>query len=65
MLGALLVGFAENIGVSINWAGLFDFLGIENDGYAVIPTSFKPAVPFALLVLTLLIRPQGILGARR
>ena len=65
MLGALLVGFAENIGVAINWAGLFDLLGIENDSYVVIPTSFKPIVPFALLVLTLLIRPQGILGARR
>jgi branched-subunit amino acid ABC-type transport system permease component len=65
MVGALLVGFAESIGVAINWAGLFDLLGIANDGYAVIPTSFKPAVPFVLLILTLLLRPQGILGARR
>jgi branched-subunit amino acid ABC-type transport system permease component len=61
----VLVGFAENIGLSINWSPLFAALGIETSGYDYIPTGYKAAVAFSLLILTLLLRPQGLIGARR
>ena len=65
MLGAVLVGFAENIGLAINWAPLFSALGFEMASYVYIPSGYKAAIPFSLLILTLLLRPHGILGARR
>lgn len=65
ILGALLVGFSENVGLAINWAPLFEAMGFETNGFVYIPTSYKAAVAFTLLILTLLIRPQGILGGRR
>ncbi|MBV7329852.1 branched-chain amino acid ABC transporter permease [Chloroflexi bacterium TSY] len=48
ILGAYIVGFAENTLMQLlnQWVGL-DF-------------SFKPAVPFAIIILVLLIRPQGL-----
>ncbi|MCG8426814.1 MAG: branched-chain amino acid ABC transporter permease [Chromatiales bacterium] len=65
MLGAALVGFAENVGLAINWAPLFNALGIEAGTHSYIPTGYKAAIPFSILILTLLLRPRGILGARR
>jgi branched-subunit amino acid ABC-type transport system permease component len=65
ILGAALVGFAENIGLSINWSPVFAALGIETSGYDYIPTGYKAAVAFSLLILTLLLRPQGLMGTRR
>jgi branched-subunit amino acid ABC-type transport system permease component len=65
ILGALLVGFAENIGLSINWSPLFAAFGIETSGYDYIPTGYKAAVAFTLLIITLLLRPQGLIGSRR
>lgn len=65
MLGALIVGFTENVGLAINWAPLLGALGFETGDFVYIPTGYKAALPFVLLVLTLLIRPRGLLGARR
>ena len=65
ILGAVLVGFAENIGLMINWAPLFDALGLTSKSYLFIPTGYKAAIPFSLLILTLLLRPRGILGVKR
>jgi branched-subunit amino acid ABC-type transport system permease component len=65
MLGAALVGFAENVGLTINWAPLFDALGLGEKSFVYIPTGYKAAIPFSLLILTLLIRPRGILGVKR
>lgn len=65
MLGALVVGFAENIGLAINWGPLLGALGLDVSAYLFIPTGYKAAIPFSLLILTLLLRPRGILGARR
>ena len=64
MLGALLVGFAENVGLAINWAPLLRALGFDAGDFVFIPTGYKAAVAFSLLILTLLLRPRGILGAR-
>jgi branched-subunit amino acid ABC-type transport system permease component len=65
ILGAALVGFAENVGLAINWAPVFAALGVETSGYAYIPTGYKAVLAFSLLIITLLLRPQGIIGARR
>ncbi len=65
MLGAVLVGLAENVGLAINWAPLFESLGLTAKAYVFIPTGYKAAIPFSLLIITLLLRPRGILGVKR
>ena len=65
MLGALVIGFAENIGLAINWSQLLRAIGIEASDFAFIPSGYKAAIPFTILIATLLIRPQGLMGARR
>lgn len=65
MLGALLVGFAENVGLAINWSPLLTALGFDVGPYVFIPAGYKAAIPFSLLILTLLLRPSGILGVKR
>jgi branched-subunit amino acid ABC-type transport system permease component len=65
MLGALALGFAENFGLYldfgkiINLGGLFEFLkGLQ------IPTGYRDAISFAILIVILLVRPSGILGRK-
>lgn len=48
MLGALALGFAENIGIT----------------WLQIPTGYKPAIAFGMLIFILLIRPSGIMGKK-
>ena len=65
MLGALILGFVENFGLYFNWANIINFGGIFNFvGKIYVPTGYKPAISFAILIITLLIRPLGILGKR-
>jgi branched-subunit amino acid ABC-type transport system permease component len=65
ILGAVIIGFAENIGLAVNWSALLRTLGFDVGQFAFIPSGFKAAIPFTLLILTLLIRPRGLLGSRR
>jgi branched-subunit amino acid ABC-type transport system permease component len=65
ILGAVLVGFAENVGLAIDWSPLLNALGLASGRFAFIPTGYKAALAFGLLILTLLVRPRGLLGARR
>jgi len=64
MLGAVILGFAEKLGMAINWAPLFAGLGLTSESQLFIPTGYKAAVPFSLLILVLLLRPRGLIGAR-
>ncbi|MEZ4555882.1 MAG: branched-chain amino acid ABC transporter permease [Caldilineaceae bacterium] len=50
ILGAYLVAFSENTVMQL----LNHYLGID--------FSFKPAIPFIIIILVLLIRPQGLTG---
>ncbi len=65
MLGALALGLAENFGIYfdfgsiINFGGLFDVVGP-----LWIPTAYKGAIAFSILLIILLIRPWGILGRK-
>ena len=61
VLGAAIVAFAENIGLSINWAPLGNFLGLTSKSYLSIPTGYKEAIPFLILIIVLLFRPQGLM----
>ena len=48
ILGAYVVGFAENVIMQVL------------NAYTGLDFSFKPAVPFIIIILVLLIRPQGL-----
>jgi branched-subunit amino acid ABC-type transport system permease component len=62
LLGALVVAFAQNVGLSIDWAPLASILGWSGESGLYIPTGYKAAIPFGLLILCLLLRPQGLMG---
>ncbi|NIR31821.1 MAG: branched-chain amino acid ABC transporter permease [Gammaproteobacteria bacterium] len=65
MLGALVLGFAENIGLSIDWGALASLTGLVSVEHVYISTGYKEGIPFAILILVLLLRPQGLAGGRR
>ncbi len=60
VLGAAIVAFTANIGLSINWAPLGNFIGLTSKHYLAIPTGYKEAIPFLILIIVLLFRPQGL-----
>lgn len=64
LLGALVLGFAENVGLSVNFAGALEALGMTTDGYVYIPSGYKASIAFVFLILALLLRPQGLIGRR-
>jgi branched-subunit amino acid ABC-type transport system permease component len=65
MLGALALGFAEHFGLYLNFGdiinlgGLFDLLKEIH-----IPTGYRDAISFGILIAILLTKPSGILGKR-
>lgn len=65
MIGALIIGFAENVSLAVNWGPPLQALGFDAAGFVFIPTSYKSAISFVILIGALLIRPEGILGTRR
>jgi branched-subunit amino acid ABC-type transport system permease component len=66
MLGALLLGLVENFSLYINFGKLLSLGGLlpfaEN---LFVPTGYKAAISFIILILVLLIRPRGILGKKK
>jgi branched-subunit amino acid ABC-type transport system permease component len=66
MLGALVLGFAENFGLYINFGNIFNLGGLLHFSRELfIPTGYKPAISFVMLIIVLLIRPRGILGKKK
>lgn len=64
MLGALIIGLAENVILGIDLGPLLSLGGLFEIGTLQVPTGYKPAVSFVILILVLLFRPVGILGKR-
>ncbi len=52
VVGSLIFAAAENFGLAINLGGI------------QLPVRYKPALAFVVLILTLLIRPTGVLGRK-
>ena len=66
MLGALVLGFAENFGLYIDFGKIINLGGVLDFSKDIfIPTGYKPAISFVMLILVLLIRPRGILGRKK
>lgn len=62
VIGALVIGLAENIVLGVNWAPVSQLLGLTSGDFLFIPVGYKPGIPFAILIILLLFRPQGLLG---
>ena len=61
ILGSLIVGFAQNFGIALNfapWIGLFGLFEVPED--ISLPAAYKPAITYAAVILLLIIRPTGI-----
>lgn len=67
-IASLLIGFLQTFAVSIDasfadifgWAGL----GPDTEVGSITLSSLAPMLPFLLLVLMLMLRPRGLMGAR-
>ena len=62
--GALIIAGAQNIGLAIDFGAVGRAIGIAGEGSRYIPTGYKEAISFLILILVLLLRPQGLGGAR-
>jgi len=60
MVGGFIVGIAESIGPELI-TGLFHGIGLGLD----FPNTMKQVVSFFILIVILLLKPQGLLGGRR
>jgi branched-subunit amino acid ABC-type transport system permease component len=65
MLGALALGLAENFGIYFDFGRLINLGGLlDLVGPLWIPTAYKGAIAFSILLIILLFRPWGILGRK-
>lgn len=66
VIGAMVLGFVENLGLFIDWSNLFSLFGLVEAGtFFQIPTGYKPAIAFITLVIVLIFRPTGILKGQK
>lgn len=64
MVGALVLGMAENFGLYINWGRIITLNGLLGDMSLYIPTGYRIAISFGILIVVLLFYPSGIFGER-
>jgi len=55
MLGALIIGFAENFLLAIDWSFL-----IPGASFVYIDTGYKLAIAFSIMLVMLIFRPRGL-----
>jgi len=60
MVGGFIIGIAESIGPELI-TGLFQGVGLDLE----FPNTMKQVVSFFILIVILLLRPQGLFGGRR
>ena len=62
LAGALVVGFALNFGVAIDFAPLVNRIGGGDlVSHFRIPADYKPAIAYGAVILILLLRPSGLI----
>lgn len=65
-IASLLIGLMQNfsVGISASFADIFGFLGLSETSELgdITISSLAPVLPFLLLVLMLVFRPQGLMG---
>jgi len=61
IIGALIVGFAANFGVNLNWGPVLSLLGLASDGSNFsLPIAYKPGIAYMTVIVLLLLRPSGL-----
>lgn len=61
MLGAVIVGFASNFGVTINWGSLVSGFGLfGSETNFQLPAAYKPGIAYLIVIILLLLRPSGL-----
>ncbi|MAM62032.1 branched-chain amino acid ABC transporter permease [Maritimibacter sp. UBA3975] len=67
-LASLLIGLLQNfaVGINLKFAEIFGFLGMTDlsEVGRISVSSLAPVLPFLLLVLILIFRPQGLMGEK-
>ncbi|MGH1368306.1 MAG: branched-chain amino acid ABC transporter permease [Maritimibacter sp.] len=67
-IASLLIGLLQNLAVGINarFADIFGFIGLSDlsEVGRINVSSLAPVLPFLLLVLILIFRPQGLMGEK-
>jgi branched-subunit amino acid ABC-type transport system permease component len=58
IIGGYLLALAEAVALQVDWGKLI------GSGPALLPTVYRPAVGFVVLIVVLLARPQGLFGRR-
>lgn len=65
VVGSLILGFAQNFGLWIDWGNIINLGGLFNFvGSLKIPTGYKEAIPFLVLIIVFLWFPGGIFGRK-
>jgi len=63
MIGALILGFVQNLGIFVDFEKIVNLGGLFHIvDHFIIPVDYKPAIPFVILVILLLFKPEGILA---
>jgi branched-subunit amino acid ABC-type transport system permease component len=61
IMGALIIGFAANFGINIDWGAALRELGLlQSQAEFYIPAAYKPAIAYVAVILLLLLRPSGL-----
>ena len=56
LVGGLVIGVSQEVGVELLR------LGLDSVGINLVPSGYKPAIPFVIMIIVLLIKPTGLFG---
>lgn len=60
VLGSVVIGFSQTFILAINWGGIFTLGAISY----YLPTIYKTAISFFLIIIFLIFRPRGIMRGK-